>query len=151
MSETEWKHFPQTVTITRDGLVCKCGHAPMDHDEHCNSCPCIYSRRDLTPSPDGSLAAKIKPDGRLATLYPEVFGFRILIGPADCEVGGDEYIQYNEDSFKPDTIDSYARQMITRFQEWDGYGYPEGWYRYKMGSQDTVYNTPDGKQPGSSD
>lgn len=163
MSQTpdeEDGQFPDTVIITRDGLMCKCGHAPMDHEEEdgeaygCSVCRCEHGRGHLTPHPHGSIAARILPDGTLATLYQEAFGFRILIGPADCMVGGDVYVQYNQDAFRRNVTaaqPSHLSQMLTLFQEWDGFGYPGRWYRVRIGSNEYLYNTPDGKQPQTFD
>lgn len=140
------------VVITRDGLVCKCGHEPMDHDDFtCThpECDCPWSRQNLTPHPHKSTAAKILPDGRLATLYQELTGFKILIGPADDMTGGDEFVSYRYEDlgFGPPGKSS-LNVMLTRFQDWDGYGYPPGWYRWRA-EGDYVYNTEDGKQPRS--
>jgi hypothetical protein len=100
------------------------------------------------PKREGSLGNKVLLDGREATLYQELYGFRILIGPLG-DMGGNEYIQYRYEDLEEWKENQYGGKIVTKsglnvmltlFDEWDGYGYPPGWYRRMSGNRAYMYN-----------
>lgn len=121
-----------TAKVDHNILYCPdCKHpAQMHHDlrwgkEHlqgCQGCDCLHSRHDLVKHPEGSLDARILDDGRLATLYPTIFGRKILLGAATDPIGGNEWYDWG-------TVP--AGQEAWR--EWDGYGQPKAWNRHQFG------------------
>jgi hypothetical protein len=111
-------------------LTCECHHHYLDHDDFTctiTDCDCSLSLKQLTPKPNGCEDSRILPDGRLATMYKTLTGYRILIGPIDDMMGGDEVIDFRL-RLGMSTMCERDRILIA-WNKWDGYGYPEGYYR----------------------
>jgi hypothetical protein len=92
------------------------------YDEH------VWQVHRVKPSHrDGAQAEKILSDGREATLYALLMGSgRILIGPPG-DMGGDEEFMFY-------TYEDACRAIL----QWDGYGQPQGWTRWKVGTKEYV-------------
>lgn len=75
-------------------------------------------------SPNGCIQAKLLSDGRRGVLYKTIFGARILIGPPDCDIGGDEEYMFDD-----------VVTAAIAFGGWDGYGEPDSWIRHSVRDQ----------------
>lgn len=112
-----------------------CSHEARDHTgmfkhikkstDGCLLCDCSNPRTSITPKPDGCLDARILDDGRLATLYPLIFGIKILLGEPADKTGGNEWYDWVERDVGQASWDS-----------WDGYGEPSDWNRHQLGNNE---------------
>lgn len=83
----------------------------------------------------GAINAKSLPDGRVAVLYPLIFGWRLLLGMRGDQAG-DEVFEWRSD-------DMTREQVYEAFTKWDGYGYPDGIYRRQVAGSKWWRRCPD--------
>jgi hypothetical protein len=66
----------------------------------------------------GALAHRLLDDGRVLAVYPMIFTFRLVVGPAG-DMGYDDCWCFHD-----------QRAALVQLASWDGTGEPVGWHRH---------------------